>query len=98
ADAAQAVEVRSLTERDRAAGVAAVLAAHTELQMLAVSHRAEVAPLAGRSEQRHAGIPQAERGELAQLLGELERQRQAARDDRVDRRDGRQLLLRKHRV
>src|SRR5580765_1236221 len=46
ADSAETVELRALPERDRAAGVATVLAAHAELEVLAVPDRREITQLA----------------------------------------------------
>src|SRR6266545_5010588 len=83
AGAPQPVEVGAHPERDRAAAVAAVLAADAEAQVLAVADRREVAQLAAGREQCDAGIAEPERRELRELLREFERERHAARDDRI---------------
>src|SRR6266540_3922601 len=76
----------------RAAGIAAV-AMHAEAQMLPVADGGEVAELAGRSEQRHGGIPEPERSEAAKLLAEIEREPRATRYDSIDDRCRQQVLL-----
>ena len=79
-------------ERDRAARVAPVLA-HAEAQVLALADGRGADRLAARDEQRHVGVPEAERRQLLELAGELERERRCG-DDRVDPRHGRQVLVR----
>src|SRR5258708_9364889 len=98
ADAAQTVDVRAHAERDRTAAVASVLDAHAEAQMLAVADRREVAQLAARREQHYAGIAEPERRQLPELFGELERQRDATRHDRIDDRDRPELFVGEDRI
>ena len=62
--ASVAIELGSLSERDGAAGVAAV-SMDTEAEMLPVADGRELAELAARREQRDIGIGQTERREGA---------------------------------
>ena len=90
--------MRALPEGDRAPRVPAVLPTDPELQMLPVADRAQITQLARGREQGHGRIAEAERRKLLELLRQLERKRQSARHDRIDRRGGRKLVLAQHRV
>src|SRR5205814_5008734 len=83
--APEAVERRPLAERDRAAGVEAVLP-DAEAQVLPLTHRRELGELAPGREQRHLRIAEAERREPRELSAEIERQLLPARENRVDAR------------
>src|SRR3954469_6097473 len=81
--AAITVELRPVSERDRAAGIAAV-ALYAETEVLAVAPRRQLAELAARRQQRHVRIAEPERSEPAQLLAEVEREPRAAGQHGVD--------------
>src|SRR5581483_3312684 len=83
---------RAPEQEDRAAGVAA-LATHAEAEEPALAHRAELAELAARNEQRHLRIAEAERREPIELVAELERQLRPALHDRVDVRHRQQVVV-----
>ena len=81
-DRAKPVDLRALAERDRAAGVAAVLA-DAEAQVLPLAHRRRRDRLRRGDEERHVGVAETERREPRELLGEVEREI-ARRHDGVD--------------
>ena len=94
--AAEAVELRAETEGDGASGVV-VAAEDAEAEVLAVADSRQLAELAGREEQRHARVPEAERRQAAQLGAELERELGAG-DDGVDHGPRPQVVLGEHSV
>ena len=75
--APEPVELRAEAERDRAAGVAAVLA-HAEAQVLALPDRRGLDGLAAGDEQGHVGVAEPERRQPVELLRQVERQRRRA--------------------
>src|SRR2546430_13915156 len=77
------IELRSLTERDCAAGVASV-PVHAEAKMLAVAHSRELTELAAGCEQGDVGVAETKRRQAAKLATEIERQVRAAREHDVD--------------
>src|SRR5262249_52702057 len=70
----EAVELRAQAEGDRAPRVTSPVA-HAEAQVLAVADRGQVAELAGRQQQRHRRVGEAEGRQAREL---------PADDDRVD--------------
>src|SRR5262249_42946475 len=91
-DTAQAVQLRSLPEGNRASGVEPV-ATNAKPQMLAVTDRCELRDLARRREQRHQRIAETERREPTQLAAQLERQLRAAGQYGIDDRSRQKILV-----
>ena len=71
--APRAVGVAAEPERDRRAG-GPVTVAYAEAEMLPVRRLSDVREIARREEERHARVAEPERGEMAELHGEVERQ------------------------
>ena len=94
--APRAIGVASEAERDRGAG-GPVTMAHAEAQVLPVSRLGDVGEIARREEEGHPWVAEAERREVSELRGELERQLLAG-NDRVHLDPGLEILLRKLRV
>src|SRR5439155_12261336 len=82
---------RAAAERDRAAGVAPVVA-DAEAEMLAVADRVQLRQLAAGQKQRHVRVAEAKRREPRELGTEVERQVGAVHE-RIDGRDRLQVVL-----
>src|SRR3954452_16444779 len=93
---AEAVEPAPEAERDRAAGVAAVLA-DAEAQVLALADRGEIGQHTPAQEQRHVRVAEAEPREPRELGAEVERELGAVREG-IDRRDRAEVAFAETRV